>query len=356
MSRLYTWVLSALLFPLVANTTLAEDHPEVVRIGAPAISGDQQVVWPPMAVARAQGLFEKEFAKDGIRFEFPGFKGGGPMVGQALANGQIDFAANGDMISIIGRSNGIKSRLIFASSRGSNAYLLVKPGSSIKSVEDLRGKKVAYPKGNYIQLQVIRILETKGMKESDFQNVNLRGPAAVNALNNGDIDAFFTGIDTMAAVERGLAQVAYSTQGESGKLTGQTALLVSEDFAEQYPEITERIVKVLTKAAHWASEPENREQAFQYWATSGQTVETLRSDYGDRLVARLSPLLDPFYLNYYQQTQKLIADLGLLRGGAFDTESWFDRSYLDQALKELHLEHYWTPVAADDSSPVAKAL
>src|SRR5690606_8493997 len=107
-------------------------------------SGNVQGIWGSTGIARAKGWFDEEFAKDGIKVEFPGFKGGGPMVGQALANGQIEFAGNGDMISILGRSSGIKSRLLMPGSRLENAYLLVRPDSPIKSVADLRGKKIAY--------------------------------------------------------------------------------------------------------------------------------------------------------------------------------------------------------------------
>lgn len=344
MSRLF-WVLGFLLFGAAAH---AQEQPQVVRLGAPALHGDTQGVWGATGVARAKGWFEEEFAKDGITFEFPGFKGGGPMVGQALANGQIDFAGNGDMISIIGKSSGIKTRLLMPGSRLENAYLLVAPGSPIKSVNDLRGKKVAYFKGNYIQLQVIRILATQGMSEKDIRNVSLLGAAATNALLNGNIDAIFAGAESLESQNKGLTQVIYGTQGGSARLTAQSGILVREEFAQRYPDITRRVVKVLVKAAHWASDPANKDEVFAIWAKGGRSLATLEKDYSDRPIAdRVSPLLDPFYVAQYQDTQKLVGELGLLRGAEFDIQQWFDPQPLEAALKELGLEHYWVALDAN---------
>lgn len=344
MNRLVLLLLALWLAPGVQ----ANDTPEVIRIGAPALSGDTQGVWGATGVARGKGWFEEEFAKDGIRVEFPGFKGGGPMVGQALANGQIDFAGNGDMISLIGRSSGIKSRLILPSGKMENAYLLVRPGSDIKGLQDLRGKKVAYFKGNYIQLQVIRILATEGMSEKDIRNVSLRGAPATTALLNGNIDAIFGGPESLEGVVRGLTQVVYSTQGKTARLSAQSGLLVREDFAERYPQLTQRIVNVLVRAANWASDEANREEVLTLWATGDRSLETLRQNYSDRPLAdRLSPLFDPFFVGQYQDTQALVGELGLLRGQAVDIEQWIDSRYLDTALREQGLQQRWQPLDAD---------
>ncbi|WP_437883823.1 ABC transporter substrate-binding protein [Pseudomonas sp. LRF_L74] len=322
-----------------------QERPDTIRIGAPALSGDTQGVWGAMGVARAKGWFEDEFAKDGISVEFPGFKGGGPMVGQALANGQIDFAGNGDMISLIGRASGIKSRLILPTGKMENAYLLVRPDSNIRSVQDLRGKKVAYFKGNYIQLQVIRILASEGLSERDIRNVSLRGAAAASALLNGKIDAIFGGSDSLEGVTRGILREVYSTQGKSLAQTAQSGLLVREDFAERHPELTQRVVNVLVRAADWASEPGNRDEVLAIWAKGGKSVAALEHNYSDRPLAdRLSPLLDPFYVGRYADTQRLVGELGLLRGQPEPVEQWFDRHYLDAALKQFGLEDRWAPL------------
>lgn len=321
---------------------------KVIRIGAPAISGDTQGIWGVVGIARSKGWLQEAFAKDGIKVEFPGFKGGGPMVGQALANGQIEFAGNGDMISLIGKSSGIKSRLILPSGRLENAYLLVKPDSPIHSIADLRGKKVAYFKGNYIQLQVIRILADSSLKESDIQNISLLGPPAGNALLNGSVDAVFSGSEGLALVDKGQARIAYSTIGQSARLTAQAGLLVREDFEQAHPELVQRLVDVLVRTAVWASDERNRGEVLDILSKGGRSVQSLQRDYDGRpLGDRFSPLLDPFFVAQYENTQQLVQQLGLLRGPPADIRQWFEWRYLDAALKTQQLQHAFVPLDAD---------
>jgi sulfonate transport system substrate-binding protein len=328
------------------------EPPKVIRIGAPAIAGDTQGIWGVMGIARSKGWVQEEFAKDHITVEFPGFKGGGPMVGQALANGQIDFAGNGDMISLIGKSSGIKSRLILPSGRLENAYLLVKPDSPIQSIADLRGKKVAYFKGNYIQLQVIRILAAAGLKEADIHNISLLGPPAGNALLNGSVDAVFSGSESLALVDKGLARIAYSTVDGSARLTAQAGLLVREEFARDHPDLVQRLVNVLVRTAQWASDEKNRDEVLAILARGGRSETSLRRDYGGRpLGDRFSPLLDPFFVAQYQDTQHLVQQLGLLRGPPTDINQWFDRQYLDAALKAQGLQDAFVPLDAQGNRP-----
>lgn len=337
----------ALLMTFVAHFAQAADAPEVIRIGAPALQGDTQMIWGATGIARLQGGFEEEFAKEGIKFEFPGFKGGGPMVTQALVNKQIDFAGNGDMISIIARSSGAKTRLILPSNRLTNAYLLVKPDSPLSTIKELAGKKVAYFKGNYIQLQVIRILKTEGMTEKDIRNVSLRGASAINALISGKVDAVFCGSEGLESVNKGLTKIAYSTLDQSPLLTAQSGVLVRDDFAKQYPDITARVVKVLVKAAHWASDPANKDQVIALWSRGGVSLAALQKEYSVRPIAdRINPSFDPFLYAQYADTQNQLQELGMLRGDKVNIDEWFDPSYQQKALKDLHLEHYWKPLDA----------
>lgn len=333
----------------------APEAVHVIRIGAPVVSGttSTQTYFGSVGVARVKHLFEREFEKDGIKVEFVGFPNG-PMVAQALANNQIDFAGHGDMISIIARAGGAKTRLILPSQRFSNAYLVVPPGSPIHSVEDLRGKRVAYTKGNYIHLQTLRILEEHGLKESDIRSVNLAPAAVAAAVRAGQVDAVFANADILLLVEQGLARVAYSTRGRPD-LGGRSAVLVRDQFATENPELTARVVKVLVQASRYASEEQRRDEVIDIWAT-GRAVGPLQTENeGVPMAEIVSPLLDPFYIEGYRRTEADVQKLGLLRGEPFEIEDWVDRTYLDKALKDLGLEHYWTPRPAGPPSASAAA-
>ena len=70
-------------------------------------------------------------------------------VNEALANNQLDFAIQGDLPEIIGRANGLKTKLLLASGAHAPIYLAVPTGSPIHKVRDLRGKKLSIFRGTF---------------------------------------------------------------------------------------------------------------------------------------------------------------------------------------------------------------
>lgn len=351
------WRRIALAAALIVGATsaLAETPPEEIRLGGPAlgVAGKDYWGWGLLGIAHANGLFQEEFKNDDTTFKFIGLNTV-PMVGEALASNQLDFAGQGDLISLIGRSAGVKTRYILPVSKFTNAYLAVKPDSPIKSVADLKGKRVAYLKGNYIHLQVIRILAANGLSERDVSQVSLDQATSNTALGTGDIDAVFGGAELLLLRNNGAARIVYTTRDRDTNATAQTGLIVRDDFASRYPQTTARIVKVLVRAAQWGSDPANKEAVFGPW-WSFRLQDAIREDTNDRPWSqRASPLFDPFLVAQYHDTYRLAKELKLLRGKDFELDQWMDHSFLDQALKELQLEHHWQPLDAH-GTPIAKA-
>lgn len=341
------WRGLALALSLVLGTcqAMAETPPKQIRLGGPSLSsaGNDYWGWGLLGIAHAKGWFQEEFRNDDTELKFIGLNTV-PMVGEALASNQLDFAGQGDLISLIGRSAGVKTRYILPVSKFTNAYLAVRADSSIKSVADLKGKRVAYLKGNYIHLQVIRILAANGMTEKDVRQVSLDQATANAALGTGDIDAAFGGADLLPLRDSGLAKIVYSTRENAPNATAQTGLIVRDDFASKYPETTARIVKVLVRAAQWASDDANKEEVYGPW-WSFRLQSAIKEDTSDRPWSqRASPLFDGFLVGQYQDTYRRAKELRLLRGKDFDLAQWMDRRFLDKALKDLGLENHWTPL------------
>ncbi len=324
----------------------AETLPPTIRFGSPQGFGRSTLKGGVIVgIANHKGWLQEEFGRDGVALEFATFKGGAPMVGQALANGQIDFAAQGDLMSVIGRSSGMKTRLILPSVKLGNAYVAVPAASSARSIQDLRGKRVAYFKGNYVHLQAIRILATEGMSERDIKSIYLDPASSSAALTTGDVDAVFGASDLLTLRDKGLARILYTTRDHSPTLTAQSGFLVREEFASRYPTVTQRIVRVVVRTARWMSDEANRQEIFDLWTSDRGLRSNAVEDYSGRpFVDRVSPLIDPFYVSRYKATLEEADQLGLLRGRKFDIDAWIDRRYLDQALRDLQLQNYWTPL------------
>jgi sulfonate transport system substrate-binding protein len=318
--------------------------PTVIRVGvaSPAQGSPPGIAGSSIAIAHGTGAIEQEFKADNIKIEWYFFKGAGPAVNEALSNRQLDFAFQGDLPSIIGKAAGLKTRLILATGVRTNLYLAVPPDSPIRSVKDLRGKRVSFFKGTNAQLPINRLLAANGLTERDLKVVNLDTATSQAALTTKDIDAVFGSYELLKLRDKGAARIVYSSKGDSPVFTRQSHMLVTDEFAARYPDQTRRFVKAVVKVAQWSSDEAHRDDVFRLWTRPGTVkYETWKEDYeGQPLRARLSPLFDPFLTERYRDAVEHAYQFRLIRT-KFDVDKWIDRSFLSATLKELKLENYW---------------
>ena len=80
---------------------------------------------------------------------------------------------------------------------------------------------------------------------------------------------------------------------------------------------------------------------FEIWAKSGLPVESFAADFADeRLAHRITPVIDAFIVNRYKDQAQRAKAYGLVKKDV-DIDSWFEPKYLQQALADLKLEHFW---------------
>lgn len=339
-------VAAALL--LSAAPALAENL--TIRVGYAAIGvGNRPFVGgSSAAVAHAEGYLEAEFRNDpNIKIEWSFFKGAGPAVNEAIANNQLDFALQGDLPSLIGRSNGLKTRLLLASGARSPIYVAVPAGSDIKSIKDLKGRKVAVFRGTNLHLAFDKVLAANGLSEKDLKVITMDFATSKAALASRDIDAALGQSDLLALEEQGVGKVIYTSRNDNPAFGRHAHVLVTEAFAAAHPELTNRITKAFVRAALWTSQEENRDRLFDVWAKSGIPASNFKADYdGVALAFRNSPLFDPFLIEQYRFQAQQAKELGLIRREV-EIDSWFDLKPLQAALKELNLESYWPRYGAN---------
>src|SRR6188768_3980152 len=149
---------------LAGITAQAEEKPTVVRIafsgagtgGRPVGSGTT------LAIAHQLGSINKELKADNIKVEWNFYPGAGPATNEALANKLIDFAYHGDLPLIVGRSTGLKHKILLSLGRFGNTYFVVPAESNAKTLADLKGKRISVNKGTAGQLTLNRVFERYG--------------------------------------------------------------------------------------------------------------------------------------------------------------------------------------------------
>jgi sulfonate transport system substrate-binding protein len=311
-------------------------------VGSPPRTGGHAV-----GIVNAQGLLEKEFANDGIRIDWIFFKGAGPAVNEALVNQQLDLVWQGDLPSIVHRASGVKTSILLGAGVRTGLYLGVPPGSGIARLEDLRGRRVAVFKGTNLHLAAVRALAAHGLKESDVKLINLDTAASQAALTTQDIDAVFGYVNLFGLRDKGVAKVVWSAAQDSYRFTRQTVLLGTDDFIRKHPALVQRVVDVVVRTARAYSDEARRGDLFAEWGKAELPAQVWREDFiGQPLRVRLSPLLDPFLVARYKDAADESFKLRLTRRKP-EIDSWFDRRFLDVALKAQKLEGYWPAYAAN---------
>jgi sulfonate transport system substrate-binding protein len=150
--------------------------------------------YSPILVAKQKKWLEEELAAVGLgatSVKWQSFSAG-PMMNEAIAGGQLDIIFTGDFPAILGKATGFDIRLIGISSSGYKSQAgVVLANSSISSVKDLKGKKVATFKGTTAHHLLVLALKEANLKPSDIELVNLTLPDMNNALQRGEVDAAF---------------------------------------------------------------------------------------------------------------------------------------------------------------------
>jgi sulfonate transport system substrate-binding protein len=336
----------AALFPRTGRA----ETPTTIRIGFASIGTDNRPFagGSPAAIAHAEHYIEKELADlPGTKIEWSFFKGAGPAVNEAFANGQLDFALQGDLPSIIGRANGLKTHILLASGAHAPIYLAVPDGSPIASVKALRGKKVSIFRGTNNHLAAVKVLAGYGLGERDLQVLNMDTATTTAALATKDIDAAFGNFPLITLQEQGSARIVYTTKGDNPAYERHSHVIASDAFVAAHPDLTQRLVTGFVKATRWSSDEANREAVLEIWARSGTPASVFRYDFdGQPLRYRNSPIIDPFLIEQYRAQARQAREFGLLRRDV-DLAGWFDTQFLEASLKQLGLENHWQRLGVD---------
>jgi sulfonate transport system substrate-binding protein len=287
-----------------------------IRIAVPDLSaGTKNSGGGVSDVLRNQQLLEKAFAADGIKIQWNYFKGAGPVINEAFANGQVDFAYLGDLAAIIGKANGVDTRLLAATGRGIKHYLGVVPGSGIKTLQDLKGKRVAIFRGTASQLSFDAALASQGLSEKDFKVINLDFNASIAALAARQIDATWglSGLNALQA--RGLADLPLNTRDLGGAGSIQAVLVGSGAFVDAHPELVARLLDAQQQAVQWLSEEGNKEAYIQLVSelASYPPVILQRDLQDEPLQQTFRSSLDQPFLDQLQASVDLAAEQRLIR-------------------------------------------
>ena len=229
----------------------------------------------PSIVEKKMGVFEKEFGKDNIAIAFPEISAG-PKQTEAMAAGSVDFAhCLGGTAAILAAANGVDLKIIGIYSRAPKAFVLLAKDGKLQSIKDLKGKKVAGPKGTVLHQLLLTALDKNGMKADDVQFLSMDIPGAVAALMNGSVDAALAaGPDALKAE---LAGARIMTTGE-GLVEATIVTAVRGEFLRKHPDLVKRFMQAHRSTLDYIKK--NQDEALAFTAEeTGLTSEMVKRMY-----------------------------------------------------------------------------
>ena len=204
-----------------------------------------------LSILKGRGTLEKELAPLGVTVTWTEFNAG-PVQLEALNVGAIDFGDVGEAPPIFAQAAG--APLVYAGAtvpRPKLEAIVVPKDSPIKSVLDLKGKRVAYNKGSNVQYFLAKLLEKNGLKYNDVQHIHLPPPDARAAFQKGAIDAWIIWDPFLAAAQKTLD--ARLLLDASGVVNNRAYYFTSRDFVSKNADVLKIAIRQINDIDTWAS-------------------------------------------------------------------------------------------------------
>lgn len=232
---------AAISFGAITQAQAAADNNSVLRIGYQK--------YGTLVLLKANGALEKRLAAKGIDVKWTEFPGG-PQLLEGLNVGSVDFGTTGETPPVFAQAAGADLLYVaFEPPAPTSEAILVAKDSPIKSVAELKGKKVALNKGSNVHYLLVRALEEAGLKYSDIQPVYLPPADARAAFERGSVDAWVIWDPFQAAAEQQLQ--ARTLVDGTGLVSNHQFYLATRPYAEQHPEVIEALVEEIRAIGEW---------------------------------------------------------------------------------------------------------
>ena len=195
------------------------------------------------------------FKQEGLTVELTRFNNFAPVL-QAMAAGSVVAGDIGVPASIIGLTRGLPLIAPFLTTYSTPSHpverIMVMQDSPIKTLDDLKGKKLAFlGPGTVPDMFLGALPKRTKIRKEEIDLVPMPAPNMPDALAQGLVDAIFAipPADTVAEQKYKARTVANATELVS--YTGLGTFAVKREFAEAHPEATKKLLRACIRFNRW---------------------------------------------------------------------------------------------------------
>jgi sulfonate transport system substrate-binding protein len=297
MTRLFRrWIAYAVLSVSMVAATVGASYGEdkVVRIGYQK--------YGKLVLLKSKGTLEEKLKTIGYKAVWTEFPSGPPLL-EALNVGAIDFGNTGEAPPVFAQAAGAPIQYVaYEPAAPKGEAILVQKDSPIKSVAELKGKKVALNKGSNVHYLLVKALEQAGVKYSEIEPAFLAPADARAAFERGAVDAWVIWDPFQAAAEA--ATGARTLADGTGIVANYQFYFSSKKFLQSDPKVVDVVLAQLSEVDDWAKH-DIHAVAEQLAPTIGLSVPVVevalkRQSYGikplnDAVIADQQQIADTFF-------------------------------------------------------------
>lgn len=255
----------------------------VAALAQPAAAEDIRIGYQRsstlIAILKANGELEKALAPLGIKVTWHEFSSGLPLL-EAINVGSIDFGADvADTVPIFAQAAGAKLAYVAEEAASPSAQaILVATASPIKSLADLKGKKIAVTKGAGSHYLLLAALARAGLSFKDIKPAYLPPADGRAAFVSDNVEAWVAWDPFLTSVIR-QSGARVLADGSEGLASYKRYYLASADYADRRGDALDVIFAKLAATGEWvkAHPSEAAAQLAGLWGIDAATVEDANS-------------------------------------------------------------------------------
>jgi sulfonate transport system substrate-binding protein len=178
---------SAAAAPGSASASSSASPSSAVNLSSVTLNVGDQKGTGAEAILKAAGLLSTL----PFHVSWSDFTSGPPML-EAMASGSVDVGGVGDAPPVFAAAGGEGVEIVGARTvpGGDQDAVVVPKGSPITSIQQLKGKKIAYGSGSSGNYNLLTVLNAAKLTTKDVTLVNLQPADALAAFTSGSVDAW----------------------------------------------------------------------------------------------------------------------------------------------------------------------
>jgi sulfonate transport system substrate-binding protein len=255
-----------------ANAAIAQTPSDQIRIGYQKSS-------TLTAILKTNGELEKALAPLGVRVSWHEFTSGLPLL-EAINTGNIDFGADvADTVPLFAQAAGAKLAYVAEESASPSAQaILVGAESPIKTLADLKGRKIAVTKGAGSHFLLLAALAKSGLSFKDISPAYLTPADGRAAFTGGNVDAWVAWDPFLTSVQR-QSKARILSDGSNGLASYKRYYLSSAAYADRRGDVLNVIFGKLDETGKWVkAHPKDAATLLAgLWGIDAPTVEEANS-------------------------------------------------------------------------------